>query len=334
MGGTSIAAPSAAPWATDFLNAAYYARAPEERDVEDLRLAFAILTTRWDRRRHRRLRLWDLPAFHRAFGAARLRRRGRIGRLTHDDLLEGGDRLLGPWFSSGWAAPRRRGWGIVFESAAERDAYVPEERMRTARLGPLTPPRAAPEDREWHAYRPVPVADPDLTLARLTAPERWPDFGSDHGRFTPLRSRGLAGQTFEIEVVAGASTRHPMLTRGYVTATRVESVADPEGLRALIAELADGMARAGVEEAPLTEGHAPLAAVQLTTHRGHFIGAAISNLVLSTGPGGAELRDIGVWDPMPVELRAAYLAGGRRAQRAFWGEIEPENSMLHQFAAG
>ena len=46
MGGTTISSPDAVGWVTDFLNAAYYARLPELREVEDLRVAFAILTTR------------------------------------------------------------------------------------------------------------------------------------------------------------------------------------------------------------------------------------------------------------------------------------------------
>ena len=41
MAGSSIAAPGAIAWVTDFLNAAYYARADDERDVDDLRLATA-----------------------------------------------------------------------------------------------------------------------------------------------------------------------------------------------------------------------------------------------------------------------------------------------------
>ena len=57
---------------TDFLNAAYYRRPAEERDVDDLRLAFCILTTYWYRKDpSRRLHLTDLPAFHRAFGDER-----------------------------------------------------------------------------------------------------------------------------------------------------------------------------------------------------------------------------------------------------------------------
>lgn len=329
MAGTSIAAPDAAPWVTDFLNAAYYARREGERDVDDLRLAFCILTTRWHRRGRRRLRLTDLPAFHRGFGR-RFRRRGGIGRLTRDDLLEGGDRLLGGWFSPGYADPARRGWGIVFERPEIRAAYRPESRMAAARMGGLTPPSAGPGDRVWTTYAPVPVADPAAVLERLMQPERWPDFGSDHGRFTPLRTGGLAGQTFEIEVVAGAGTRHPLLTRGYVTCTRLEGEASP-GLPGLVAEMDAGLEPVGARALP--DGHRALAVAQLTSHAGHFMGAAQSHLVLSTGPGGAALRDVGTWDPLSHPLRAAYRFGGREAQRAFWGERGAANSMLHQLAA-
>ena len=41
MTGSSIAARNAAAWVTDFLNAAYYRRPADERDVDDLRLAFS-----------------------------------------------------------------------------------------------------------------------------------------------------------------------------------------------------------------------------------------------------------------------------------------------------
>jgi len=50
MTGSSIAGRDAAPWVTDFLNAAYYRRALGERGVDDLRLAFGVLTTYWYRK--------------------------------------------------------------------------------------------------------------------------------------------------------------------------------------------------------------------------------------------------------------------------------------------
>src|SRR3954454_21792680 len=75
MTGSSIAGRDAAAWVTDFLNAAYYRRDPAERDVDDLRFAFGVLTTYWYRAHpDRRLRVTDLPAFHRAFGGERFSR--------------------------------------------------------------------------------------------------------------------------------------------------------------------------------------------------------------------------------------------------------------------
>jgi len=61
MAGSSIAGRDAAAWVTDFLNAAYYRREPDKRDVDDLRFAFAVLTTFWYRSHpDRRLRVTDL----------------------------------------------------------------------------------------------------------------------------------------------------------------------------------------------------------------------------------------------------------------------------------
>lgn len=117
MAGSSIAGLDAAPWVTDFLNAAYYHRAPAERDVDDLRLAFCVLTTYWYREPGRRLHLGDLPAFSKAFGHARLSTTNSArGTLDRDELLEGAARLLGDWFPEAYADDARRGWGIAFRS--------------------------------------------------------------------------------------------------------------------------------------------------------------------------------------------------------------------------
>src|SRR3954468_4582273 len=72
MTGSSIAGRDAAPWVTDFLNAAYYRRPVDDREVDDLRLALSILTTYWYRTKpDRRLHVTDLRAFHKAFGSER-----------------------------------------------------------------------------------------------------------------------------------------------------------------------------------------------------------------------------------------------------------------------
>jgi hypothetical protein len=72
MPGSSIAAPTAVGWVTDFLNAAYFARPARERSLDDLRLAFCVLTTRWARKGGGRLGATDVLGFHRAFGPHRL----------------------------------------------------------------------------------------------------------------------------------------------------------------------------------------------------------------------------------------------------------------------
>lgn len=212
MPGLSIARADAAAWVTDFLNAAYYAREPEDRDVDDLRLAFGVLTTRWHR--HGRLTLADLPAFHAAFGAARLAGRGRLDR---EALLEGGCALLGPSFPDDWAT--RRAHGVAFASDADRDAFDPAARLEHGALGPLTPPRSGSEGSTYPA---VTLPDAPAALAFLQDPARWPDMGSAAGRFTAVRPGPLLGCTFEIEVVLEAGPRALAVTRGYVTCTRLE----------------------------------------------------------------------------------------------------------------
>jgi hypothetical protein len=130
MTGSSIAAPDAAGWITDFLNAAYYRRDPALRHVDDLRLASAIVTTRWHRLGHRRLRLGDVVPFHAAFGRERFvdRARSERGTLGREQLLEGAGAMLGSWFADAYADADRRG-------GASRSRA-----LRSAR--PMTPRRA------------------------------------------------------------------------------------------------------------------------------------------------------------------------------------------------
>ena len=133
--------------------------------------------------------------------------------------MEGAAALLGPWFCEAWAddgrGPRDR-----VPSRAQRDAFLPEQRLRRAALGALTPPSREPRNQHWATYDPVPLPDPEAALELLGEPWRWPDIGCAGGRFTALYSRGLLGQTFEIEVVAEPAPRSPIFTRGYVTARR------------------------------------------------------------------------------------------------------------------
>jgi hypothetical protein len=176
MTGSSIAASDAAGWITDFLNAAYYRRDPVSRDVDDLRLASTIVTTRWHRLGHRRLRLGDVVPFHAAFGRERFvdSARSERGALGREQLLEGAGRLLGPWFADAYADAERRGWGIAFESSEERAAYDPEVRLRLARLGSSTPPEAPGREQTWHTYPSVEMPSSDDVIAALSRPRRGP----------------------------------------------------------------------------------------------------------------------------------------------------------------
>jgi hypothetical protein len=336
MAGSSIAGRDAAPWVTDFLNAAYYRRPVPERDVDELRLAFAVLTTYWYRKGGgRRLRVTDLPAFHRAFGGGRFdATRSARGTLNREEILEGAASLLGDWFPEAYADDARRGWGIAFPTAEERAAYDPERRRALARLGEVTPEGAPPEKQTWHTYPPVEMPSAEAVIGALTRPETWPDYASEIGRFTPLREGGLPGQTFEIEVAAGTESGRPIFTRGYVTVTKLVTPDDPAALRAYFDELEDGLESYGENETrAVPEGGEPIAGFDLTTHEGHFMGSGHNRLVLYTHEGRAWVRAAGTWDPMPWHLDRAYRIAGRDAQHAFWGEGGIERlSMLHQLA--
>lgn len=334
MAGSSIAAPDAAGWMTDFVNAAYYARPPQQRHLDDLRLGFAIVTTRWHQL-GRRLRAHDVLAFHRAFGRLRLANSPRSprGTLTREELLAGGDALLGDWFSEAVVDDERRGWGIAFPTAEARASYRPESRLELARVGQLEPPTAPIEQQIWHTYRPVAMPDAAGVLAVVTAPETWPDYASELGRFTPLRSGGLDGQTFEIEVVGLLTSRSPVWLRAYVTVTRLVTVDDHTELGAYVDELNAGLTGHGRDEPPaVPEGAEPLAAFDLTVHEHHFMGAARNRIVLYIDDGRPYLRAAGTWDPMPLHLAQLYERFGHYAQHAFWGMESDRESMLHQIA--
>jgi hypothetical protein len=336
MSGTSTNAPDAAGWITDFLNAAYYARIPALRDVEDLRVAFAILTTRWHRLGHRRLRAYDVAAFHRAFVRDRLRDTADSprGTLTREQLFAGASRIFGPWFEDAYLDDERRAYGIAFETPADRERYTPEYRLRHAKLGEPAPPARPRNEQVWHTYNPVPIDSPQRALAALLRPETWPDYGSDIGRFTPVRGGGLLGQTFEIEVIGALTPRTPAILRGYVTVTRLLSRDDDEEqLRAYAARLSELMVRFGRDQPPVfPEGCTPVMALCVDTHAGHFMGRGRNRLIMYELDGDAYLRAAGTWDDMPVTLEQAYRSLGRKAQEAFWGDERPESSMLHQIA--
>ena len=336
MTGSSIAGRNAAPWVTDFLDAAYYRRPETERDVDDVRLAFSILTTFWYRKNPgRRLRLGDLAAFHRAYGTHRFDTdSSERGLLTREQLFDGATTLLGDWFPDAYADDARRGWGIAFATPAERDAYDPGLRLALAPLGPLTPESGPLDEQTWHTYAPVRVPSARRVIELLNQPHRWPDFASELGRFTPLRPGGLANQTFEIDVAAGTDTGRPLFTRGYVTITALVTPDEPDALARYFAELGEGLRRYSEHEPEaMPHGGEPIVGFDLTTHQGHFMGAGHNRLILYHYDGADWLRAAGTWDPMPWYVDGAYRFAGQGAQGAFWGESErAATSVLHQLA--
>ncbi len=332
MAGSSIAARDAAPWVTDFLNAAYYRRPVAERQVDDLRLAFSILTTYWYRKPwESRLHVTDLARFHKAFGSHRLSSGGTLDRAA---LEAGAGALIGGWFATAYADDERRGWGIAFPSVEDKAAYNYAKRAALARLGRLTPESAPPAEQVWHTYPPVEVPSAEAVIGALSSPETWPDYASEIGRFTPLRRGGLSNQTFEIEVAAGTGAGFPIFTRGYVTVTKLVTPDTPDELTAWFAALEHGLAAYGEDEPrAVPDGGTPLIGFDLTTHHGHFMGSGHDRLLLYTHDGKAWVRAAGTWDPMPWHINQAYRLAGRDAQHAFWGQGNiASQSLLHQLA--
>jgi hypothetical protein len=334
MAGSTVARPTAAAWITDFLNAAYYAKRPGDRDLDDLRLAFTVLTTYWDAHDARPLGAADVLRFHQAFGTARLRGTGgRTGTLDRAALLAGGATLLGDWFPDAVQDWDRTGWGIAFPTVEAKQGHDPERRLRRAQLGPLTPPTRPERDQTWHTYPPVEIPDVDATVAAILAVEQWPNYLSELGRFTPLRRGGLDGQTFEIEVVGFPTPRTPVFTRGYVTVHDLVTAADPDGLAAWVEEVRRGFAARPQEQVPIPDGAEVHAGFDLVTHEGHFMGDAKNRLVVYTHDHRSYVRAAGTWDLMAWHLAEMYERVGRWSQHAFWGMEAPRHSMLHQLAA-
>ena len=118
-----------------------------------------------------------------------------------------------------------------------------------------------------------------------------------------------------------------------MTVSTLHTRADRAALRAYVAELNEGLVRYGSDEPPAVPGDAePVLALELTTHEGHFMGRAISRLILFEDDTGAYVRDVGCWEPLPWYLAGPYAVAGRRAQAAFWGPEPVEGSMLAQIA--
>lgn len=337
LAGSTLASPTAATWITDFLNAAYYAKDPALRDLDDLRLAFSVVTTYWNEQGTRKLKARDVLRFHEAFGTARLRGvGGRTGTLDTAALLAGGDRLFGSWFSTAALDPERRGWGIVFRTPGHKAGHDPEQRLAQTELGALTPPQRPEGEQVWHTYPPVEVPDAAAAVTALLDVDQWPEYASELGRFTPLRRGGLEGQTFEVEVVGFPRARTPVFLRSYVSVQHLVKAPedDDDPRRDMWAtQVRLGFAAHPDEPSPIPDEADVHLAFDLVTHEGHFMGNAKERLIVYTHADRAFVRAAASWDPLPWHLAELYDQVGRWTQHAFWGMGTPEQSMLHQLAA-
>jgi hypothetical protein len=111
MAGSSIAGRDAVAWITHFLNASYYGVARQTRDLDNLRTAWAALTTYWYQLGGGPLAAHHVRQFHHSFRKARSSAGSQYprGLLDRDQLERGASRLLGPWFEVAKADPGRLG---------------------------------------------------------------------------------------------------------------------------------------------------------------------------------------------------------------------------------
>ncbi len=334
---SAICGRDAAPWVTDFLNAAYYRRSEPERSVDELRFAQCVLNTYWHRKGgRRRLHASDLVAFHRAFGGRRFDTdQSPRGQLSRAELVEGAGALIGDWFAGAFLNDQLRGWGIAFPSAEERARHDPELRSSLVRPGEPNKAMGTTEQLSWRLYPPVQMPSVRRTLDALLEPGCWSDFATEVGRFTPLRSSGLDGQTFELELTAFTAGGWPIFTSALVSVTRLLTADEPQALWDFCDEIEAGLRGCGHHDAVvLPYAATPIAGIELTAQAGHFMGAGHNRLLLYTAHDGtAMLRAAGAWEQMSSRLAREQELAACEAQHALWGEgADLRRSLIGQLA--
>ena len=235
----------AAGWITDFLNAAYFHRAEAAggaRDVDDLRLALAVVTTAGTRRATGACAPpTSSPSTARSGATASSRPRARArGTLDPGPAPGRRGRLLGPWFAEAYADDARRGWGIAFPTVAAkaptapRTAWPARGSAAHAPRGAAGPSRPGTRTRRCGCRRPTASSTP-------SRPERGRT-RQRGGPLHPLRTGGLAGQTFEIEVVAGAAAGAPSTPAATSPSRASSRPRRPRGAARLGRQAEEGMA--------------------------------------------------------------------------------------------
>ena len=324
MAGSSIAGRDAAPWVTDFLNAAYYRRPVEERDVDDLRLAFSVLTTYWYRKDPtRRLRVTDLPAFHRAFGGERFGTRSRAARSTATQLLSAAPPRCSAT-GSPTPTPTTRGAAGASRSRRPRTAtaYDPEQRLKLAKVGQLTPESAPLEEQVWHTYPPVEMPSAEARHRRADAAR---DVAGLRERDRPLhaaaRRAGSRVRRSRSRSPPARDSGRPRVHARLRDDHHARHAGRPgRAARRGSTALEDGLARtATTSRARVPEG--ARAGRRLRPHDPprplHGQRPQPPAALHARGPGvGARRRHVG---PDAVAPRPAYRSAGSEAQHAFWG---------------
>ena len=183
----------------------------DERDVDDLRFAFSVLTTYWYRVAP------DAPAArHRPAGVPpRVRRRAlqhrRASRGVSREALERGAADAARRLVPGGLRRRRPPRAGASRSRPSRSATptTTSHRLELAKLGELTAESAPLEEQVWHTYAPVEMPSAEGVDRGAHAAR---DLAGLRERARPLHAaaaRRAAGQTFEIEVAADTRTALP-----------------------------------------------------------------------------------------------------------------------------
>ena len=239
MSGLSIAGRDAAPWVTDFLNAAYLP--PAGRRARGRRPA------RWRSASSPPTGTARPGAPAACCRPARLPPGLRPRALRHRGVARAA-RCAAP---SCCPAPRTAGrvvpGGLRRRRAARLGHRVPDRRgARRLRprpapgdrpLGDLTPEQAPLAEQVWHTYPPVAMPSAEGVIAALTRPETWPDYASRSAASRRCARAGCSARRSRSRSPRAREAGRPVFTRGYVMITDLVTPEDPPALRDWFAAL-------------------------------------------------------------------------------------------------
>ena len=305
-------------------------RSPDERDVDDLRLAFGILTTRWHRL-GRRLRAHDVarlpPRVRRRRGFAGAR--AALGRSRASSCSRARSGCSAPGSPTPTRDPARARLGHrVPRPPPSAPRTSPSGGSRDAALGRAHAAAARRREQAGTTYPAVP-----LPSARRRArgarpsPRAGPTSAARSGASPPLRSGGLAGPDVRDRGRRASPRRARRCSRAAMS-PRPRCSTTPAAIAAALEPAA-----AGLGGAAAAAGRDPAAAAAADHARGPLprlcrvargrVGAGRAPRSSATSASGTRC---------PRTLPCPFRLAGRAAQSSFWGGGAPEDSMLHQLA--